>query len=59
MGEIENILVEEDATNIYELVALCEQFSQNSCRDYFDRVCPFWKEHIGCLFRQGKTPKEW
>lgn len=21
--------------------------------------CPLNKEHIGCLFRQGKTPKEW
>lgn len=21
--------------------------------------CPVYKGHIGCLFRQGKTPKEW
>lgn len=31
---------------------MCNKFP--TCND-----CPLNKEYIGCLFRQGKTPKEW
>ena len=40
--------------NIGRLLWLYDIYSQDEC----DK-CPFYKEYVGCLFRQGKVPREW
>lgn len=41
-----------------DLIWICGANSHTSCEVIDNYKCPFWKEHIGCMFR-GKTPREW
>ena len=44
---------------IEDLIWLCGSNGHTECEVFDDLKCPFWREHIGCLFRQGKVPREW
>ncbi len=67
MGEIKDkvynvfTIDEEDIDTFGALIGLCQIYSEvDNCRNEIkDNNCPFWKEHVGCLFRQGKVPREW
>ena len=68
MGEIKDGLtmyahnygIAERADNFRfnDITHMCKLLSQNSCSLY-GLKCPMYKEHIGCLFRQGRVPREW
>lgn len=68
MGEIKDGLMmyahnygiakRSDDFTFKDITHMCESLSKNSCSLY-GLKCPMYREHIGCLFRQGKTPKEW
>lgn len=66
MGEIINSLDKyyiEDLTvsdtTIKDLMWICGSNGHTECDTLNDLKCPFWRKHIGCLFRQGKVPREW
>ena len=42
-----------------DLMGMCKLGSQQSCQLWDNYKCPFLEEHIGCLFRQGRVPREW
>ena len=60
MGEIKNILLSYHSTidvTLADLYEICKKFANDCKKDGY--TCPFWKKHVGCVFRQGKISREY